>query len=370
LQKFHFELWIVMVAIPSRHRSLVLLAAVVLAQVLALAIQIKASATAGGKGNLFRAWTVGVISPFGRAGAWTAGRIRGSWRHYFALSDTAKENDRLKKENEALKLQLIQLKSQAEEADRLAALLHFRKSHENVKMIPARVIGKSAEASSQVIYVDRGQREGLTKDMGVITPEGVVGKVSEVYSHTAQVQLLTDKESGVGAMLADSRIQSPVGGMGEPLLNMKYVASDDQVKVGEQVVTSGMDQIFPKDIPVGTVVQVKPGMPFKQIRVQPAANLERLEEVLILPTLEPLETKSEAEARATATPITRVIQAKKPGIATNSPAEGETVRSKPKNETAVAHKAAPGVQPAQLNQPMKKPAAQEAPKPPATDQRP
>jgi len=102
------------------------------------------------------------------------------------------------------------------------------------------------------------------------------------------VLLLTDKDSGVGAMLAGSRIQSPVGGVGEPLLFMKYVANDDIVNVGDRVVTSGMDRIFPRDLPVGIVAQIKAGNPFKQIRLKPAANLERLEEVIVLLSLQPL----------------------------------------------------------------------------------
>jgi rod shape-determining protein MreC len=104
-------------------------------------------------------------------------------------------------------------------------------------------------------------------------------------------------------MIANSRIQSPVGGMGEPLLSMKYVGNDDDVKVGERVVTSGMDRIFPKDLPVGIISQVKPGSPFKQIRVRPSANIERLEEVIVLLTTDPLTIKQEAPAgNTTATP--------------------------------------------------------------------
>jgi rod shape-determining protein MreC len=132
----------------------------------------------------------------------------------------------------------------------------------------------------------------------VITPDGVVGKVVETYPNAALVLLLTDKESGVGAMLADSRIQSPVGGQGEPLLIMKYVPNDDTVNFGERVITSGMDRIFPRDLPVGTVAEIKAGNPFKQIRIKPAANLERLEEVLVLLSLRPLEMKSEEPTQA------------------------------------------------------------------------
>ena len=134
--------------------------------------------------------------------------------------------------------------------------------------------------------------------MGVITPDGVVGKVIESFANTSQVLLLTDRESGVGAMLAESRIQSPVGGVGEPLLIMKYVPSDDAVNTGERVVTNGKDRIFPADLPIGTVVEAKPGNPFKQIRIRPSANLERLEEVIVLLTMHPLDFRKDAPAAA------------------------------------------------------------------------
>jgi len=245
------------------------------------------------QGRLIRVWTVGAVSPFERAGAYGIGGIRNTWNHYFALQNTTRDNEQLRRENDALKLQITQLQGKAAEADRLAALLNFRKSHQEVPMLSARVIGASADTASQTIYVDRGERDGIHKNMGVITPDGVVGKVIEAYSNTSQVLLLTDKDSGVGAMLAESRIQSPVGGTGEPLLSMKYVANDDTVNSGERVVTSGMDRIFPRDLPVGTVADIKPGNPFKQIRIRPSANLERLEEVIVLLTLRPLELKKE-----------------------------------------------------------------------------
>jgi rod shape-determining protein MreC len=276
-----------MVAIPSRHKSLVLLAGVIVLQVLMLAVQIKRDS----EGRLIRVWTVGAVSPFERAGSSGFGWFRDTWRHYFALQNTTKENEQIRHENDALKLQISQLQGKAAEADRLAVLLNFRQSHAGVPMIAARVIGTGT--ASLTIQLDRGERDGIRKDMGVITPDGVVGKVVESYPNASQVLLLTDKESGVGAMLADSRTQSPVGGQGEPLLVMKYVPNDDTVNLGERVITSGMDRIFPRDLPVGTVAEIKSGNPFKQIRIKPAANLERLEEVLVLLSLRPLEMKNE-----------------------------------------------------------------------------
>jgi len=141
--------------------------------------------------------------------------------------------------------------------------------------------------------------------MAVITPDGAVGKVIETYRDVSQVLLLTDKEGGVGALLVASRIQSPIGGTGDPTLTMKYVPAEDTVNVGEKIVTSGMDKIFPRDIPVGTVIEVKPGYPFKQIRVMPSARLDRLEEVIILLSLQPLAFKQDAEPPSSppATPV-------------------------------------------------------------------
>ncbi|HEX8766161.1 MAG TPA: rod shape-determining protein MreC, partial [Candidatus Acidoferrum sp.] len=241
---------------PSRHKSLVLLAGVILLQVLLLAVQIKRDS----QGRLIRTWTVGAVSPFERAGSYVFGSFRDTWRNYFALRGTKKDNDDLRRENDALKLRMAQLEGKAAEADRLAALLNFRQAQADVPMVAARVIGGPI-TDTLTIQLDRGEHDGIRKDMGVITPDGVVGKIIETYPNTSQVLLLTDKGSGVGAKVADSGIQSPVGGLGEPLLAMKYFPNDDDVSVGARVVTSGMDRIFPRDLPVGTITEVRPGNP-------------------------------------------------------------------------------------------------------------
>jgi len=303
-----------MVGIPSRHRSLFLLGGVIVLQVLLLAVQIKRDS----QGRLIRVWTVGAVSPFERAGAHGIGSIRNAWNHYFALQNTSRENEELRRENDALKLQITQLQSKAAEADRLAALLKFRQTNVDVPMVSARVIGCCVDSASQTIDLDRGERDGIRRNMGVITPDGVVGKVIEAYQDTAQVLLLTDKDSGVGAMLADSGIQKPVGGTGESLLVMKYVPNEDDVSTGQRVVTSGMDRIFPRDLPVGTIAEIKAGNTFKQIRVRPAANLERLQEVFVLLTLKPLEIKQDSRA-----PASQAATPGAPASAANNPAAAE-----------------------------------------------
>jgi rod shape-determining protein MreC len=280
-----------MVAIPSRHRSLALLAGVLLAQLLMLAVQIKRDS----RGRLIRVWAISAAYPFERGGAWGFEKVRGVWRHYFALQTTERENEALRVENDALKLAISQLQSRAAEADRLGALLSFKQLHEKVPMLGGRVIAASAGTASRTIEIDRGERDGIRRNMAVITPDGAVGKVIEVYRDTAQVLLLTDKDGGAGAMLVDSGTQGPVGGTGEPTLFMKYVPTEENVAVGEKIVTSGMDKIFPRDIPIGTVMEVKTGNPFKQIRVLPAAKLDRLETVIVLLTQDAVEFKSETQ---------------------------------------------------------------------------
>src|SRR5580704_14643198 len=206
-----------MVAIPSRHKSLFLLIGVVMLQVLFLAIQIRRDS----QGRLIRVWTVGAVTPFERVGASGVGGIRGIWNHYFALQNAARDNERLNRENAELKLQLNELQNKADEADRLGKLLDFKQAHKTVPMLAARVIASSADSATQTLYLDRGEHDGVRRNMGVITPDGVVG-----------------------AMLVESQLQGPVGGAGEPLLAMKYIANDDEVALGQHVVTSGMDRIF------------------------------------------------------------------------------------------------------------------------------
>jgi rod shape-determining protein MreC len=307
-----------MVAIPSKHKSLTLLAGVLIAQLLLLAVQVKRDS----RGRLIRVWAISAAYPFERSGAWGFGRVRGVWTHYFALRDTVRENEALRIENDALKLTISQLQSRAAEADRLAALLNFKQTHEKVSLVAARVIAASAGTASRTVEIDRGERDGIKRNMAVITPDGAVGKVIEVYRDTAQVLLLTDKEGGAGAMLVNSRTQGVVGGTGDPMIQMKFVANEQDVTAGEKIVTSGMDKIFPRDIPIGTVVDAKPGQPpFKKIRVQPAAKLDQLEAVIVLLTQEPVEFKSDTQNAQTG--------AANSGAGTPDPAQSPTVAEKP-----------------------------------------
>jgi rod shape-determining protein MreC len=245
--------------------------------------------------RLIRLWAVELISPLQRKVSWTIYGIEHGLGGYIGLRHAEQENVALQAELDRLKIRDAELESRALEADRLEGLLNFRNAHADVPMLAAHVIGGSPDAGSQVVNIDRGSRDGIRRDMGVITPDGVVGKILAVYPDISQVLLLGDKESGVGAMLADTRTQGPVKGIGEPQLSLDYISNDEKVSPGESVLTSGQDRIFPKDLPVGTVVDATTDRksPFMQIRVKPAAHLDRLEEVLVLLSRQELEMKKE-----------------------------------------------------------------------------
>src|ERR1700686_634349 len=306
-----------MIAIRSRHSSLTLLAGVIVAQVLLLAVQIKRERQV----RLIRVWAVELISPLQRLGSWTVQGAEHSWGGYIGLRSAQKENDAMRSEMDRLKVRNAELEGRALEADRLSALLNFRGAHSETPMMAAQVIGGSPDSGSLVVNIDRGSRDGIRRDMGVITPDGVVGKILAVYPDISQVLLLGDKESGVGALLADTRTQGPVKGTGEPLLSLDYISSDEKVTVGEGVLTSGQDRIFPKDLPVGKVVDFSsdPKSPFMKIRIKPAAHLDRLEEVLVLQTRQELNSKKSPDAETAPSPtpapraaVSQASPAKKP----------------------------------------------------------
>ncbi len=289
-----------MIAIPSRHKSLTLLAAVVVAQVFLLAAQIKRERQV----RLIRVWAVELISPVQRVSSWTIYNLEHGWGNYISLRNTRQDNEALRSELNRLKVRNAELEGAAREADRLAAMLNFRQAHADVPMAAARVIGGSPDSGSLVVNIDRGSRDGIRRDMGVITPDGVVGKILAVYPDISQVLLLGDKESGVGALLANTRTQGVVRGSGKPDLSMDYVSNDSKVSAGEAVLTSGQDRIFPKDLPVATVAEAVTDRkaPFMKILLKPAAHLDRLEEVLVLLTRQDLDLKKEAEASPAAPP--------------------------------------------------------------------
>ncbi|MGA2510026.1 MAG: rod shape-determining protein MreC [Candidatus Acidiferrales bacterium] len=330
----------------SRHRPLALLATAVLAQVLLLAFQIKREHDV----RLIRYWADAVVTPFERGGTWSFSRVGGVWSGYIALRGTRAENARLRAELDQLELRNRELETQAAEAQRLSELLNFREAHPEAPMLAAQVIGASADPSSHTIVVNRGERDRVRRDMAVITPSGIVGKVVEVFPNTSQVLLIDDKDSGVGALLAETRTHGVVKGSGDPDPRMDYVVNDEKIHAGEVILTSGEDRIFPKGLLIGSVSAAAPGNPFQTIHIQPAARLDRLEDVLILLSrqdLTPKKTDESAEAPAEASGVVQSVPAPPP---TAAPAAAPT-KSNAAPKTATHSPATPPAPPQPAPQP-------------------
>ena len=265
----------------SRYRNVTILVVVLFAQVLGLAMQVRRS-TQDESTRLIRVWAVDAVTPLEKSIVWFQSGVSGLWHNYFYLRGVRQENRDLKLQIERLRIEQVRLNEDAEQARRLQALLGFKEQFIS-KTLAAQVIGSSGSEQSRSIYIDKGTHEGVRADMAVITAEGVVGKVLRAFKTTSQVLLINDQTSGVGSILEKSRLQGVLRGTPVGEVVLEKVMSDETVQPGEKVVTSGGDQIFPKGLPVGTVTKVSPGPElFLNIRVKPAADLSRLEEVLVI----------------------------------------------------------------------------------------
>ena len=265
----------------SRYRNVTVLVAILFAQVLGLAVQVKRSGE-NESTRLIRVWVVNAITPFEKGIVGLQGGARNLWRNYFYLRGVRQENHDLKQQIEHLRLEQVRLNEDAEQARRLQALLGFKEQFIS-QTLPAQVIGSSGSEQSRSIYIDKGSHDGVKQDMAVITADGVIGKVLRVFVTTSQVLLIDDQTSGVGAILEKSRLQGVLRGTPAGEIVLEKVAADETIQPGEKVLTSGGDQVFPKGLPVGTVTKVSTGADlFLNVRVKPAANLSKLEEVLVI----------------------------------------------------------------------------------------
>lgn len=280
--------------VPSRHRPLLLLAAVIVSQVLLLAFQIKRDSHV----RLIRVWSVQLLTPLERGGSFVISKLEAAWFGYLDLHDARADNRKLTAEVGQLRLENQQLQGLAAQGVRLARLLGFRRENADIPMLAAEVIGANADPNSQTVFINRGTSDGVRHNMAVITPDGVVGRIFEAYPHTSQVLLISDRESALGALLSGTRTHGVAEGNGGTLLSLDYVSKHEDIPVGATVLTSGEDRIFPKDLPVGTVASAKPDSPFQVIRLYPAAHLDRLEEVLVLLTQKPFPLRPENETQA------------------------------------------------------------------------
>jgi rod shape-determining protein MreC len=268
--------------ITGRHKNITVLAIVLTVQFFGLAAQIRRPSDQGTATPLIRTWVITAISPVEKFFVHTASGIKNTFGSYFYLRGVRKENASLRQQVEQMRLQQVRLQEDAAQARRLQTMLGFKEQFIS-ETLPAQVIGTSGSDASRVIYIDKGTSDGVKDNMAVITPDGVVGKIAKAFHGSSQVLLISDQSWGAGGILVQSRLQGIVKGTQSGAVQMTYIMSDNQIKPGEQIVTSGGDRIFPKGLPLGVVKEVAPGKDmFLNIRVTPSADLNRVEEVLVI----------------------------------------------------------------------------------------
>jgi len=281
----------------SRYRNLVVLLAVLVAQIMGLAIQVRrfgngrnSTDVRDGSGvRLIRLWAEALVSPAERVIHGTGQGTAWLWNNYADLRNVRQQNQQLEQTIDRLRLEQAALLEDAKQGERLQALLNFQQKY-IYSTLAAQVIGSSGSDLSHVFYIDKGEDHGLKPDMAVITGDGIVGKVRDVFPHTAQVLAINDQTSGAGVILETTRIRGILRGDAAGRLMVVGILADERIQPGEKVLTAGGDLIFPRGLPVGAVEKVVRDPQhdgFIDIMLKPAAHLDRLDEVMVITSTAP-----------------------------------------------------------------------------------
>jgi rod shape-determining protein MreC len=212
------------------------------------------------------------------------------WSNYFVLIGVNKENEQLKAQVDDLRMKLDKQQEDVAEVQRLRALLAVRDSMAG-RTVVARVIGRDPTRGNETITIDKGRAHGVKPDSAVITADGIVGRVIHSSNFFSIVQLIIDSQSAVGVLERSTRKQAILRGNGGHDLDLEYTDDDTDMKEGDVFITSGLDRIYPKGLPVGSIVSVgqrKGAALFKMIVVRPSSDIGRLEEVMCV--IDPPET--------------------------------------------------------------------------------
>ncbi len=214
-----------------------------------------------------------------------AAGVRGGIADLETISRLRAENQALQAKADAYDATVHRLRELEIENERLRALLGFAQSV-HFEYVVADVVARNPDNWFGRVTINRGQVDGLAKDMPVVTSQGLVGRIVQVSRNVAVVQLLTDRDSGAGALIQSSRDAGIVSGQGNqsPLLSMMLFERGATVNVGDAVITSGLGQIYPAGLYIGQVVEVKRdqyGL-LKYALVRPGVEFGRIEEVLVI----------------------------------------------------------------------------------------
>lgn len=268
-----------MPALDFRRRSTTwLFIIVVVIQLVLISAQVSTKSGA----PVLEAVTFGIFSEVQVAGSAIVRSVSGLWTGYFDLRGLRDQNRRLQDDLTSTRMALQQERALAQRSRNLQALLDLREAA-HLQTVAADVIAAASTPDFRTVTIGKGTRAGLRRDMAVLAPGGVVGRVIVPSARAAKVQLLIDRNAAAGALVERSRAQGVVLGTGDNSLRLEYVTGSADVKIGDTVVTSGIDGIYPKGFVIGTVQLIeRTGGSYGSIVVQPALDFSSIEEVLVV----------------------------------------------------------------------------------------
>ena len=267
-----------MATIDSRRPPWILLGVVLLVNSLLISFQTSHRFDT----SFVRGWILDALSPAEKIVDRTMHGTGSIWERYFALLHVYDENQNLHQELDNLKMQMARQQEDILEAQRLRKLLNLGDAAIG-KTVVVRVIGRDPTQSHQSVTIDKGRAHGIQPDSALITADGIVGRVIAAGNYSAVVQLILDSQSGVGVLVMPHRRVGVIKGNGGNELDLDFIDDDSEIKVGDEMISSGEDRIYPKGLPVGVISSVGPrrGL-LKAVRIKPKVDFGRLEELLCI----------------------------------------------------------------------------------------
>jgi rod shape-determining protein MreC len=278
-----------MALLDIRRRSGYLFLAVMLGHVILISAQVNSRSGV----PVLEAVTFGVFAEAQRGLSAGVSGVRRVWNRYVWLRGVEAENANLRRQLDDVRVQYQERRALADRARQLEEMLALR-DRSNLQTAAADVIASSASPDFRTLTIDKGTLQGLKPDMAVIAAAGVVGRIVVPSPGAAKVQLLIDRNAAAGALIERSRALGVAIGGGDERLRLEYVSEASDVVVGDLVVTSGIDGIYPKGFTIGHVDTVeKSGPAYKRITVKPVVSFSSLESVLVVLAATPLKPAEE-----------------------------------------------------------------------------
>lgn len=269
-----------MSANTAKQKAPWVLAALLLSQVVLMSTNARQP---GSEQSILRTWIMTGFSPVVSGVGGVISAVKGGIASYVDVRHAREENGELREKAQQLTDEVNRLRERAAEFDLVRTQLALP-ARATYPRLAANVTARDVSLWFRRLTIDRGVLDGVKLNMPVATAGGIVGRIISVGPYWAMVQVITDRQAGVGAMLQSSRAMGEVRGLDSARCEIKNISSSENVQEGDSIVTTGLDRIYPKGLLVGTIERVEedPNAPWHRIIIKPAAPVDRVEHVLVL----------------------------------------------------------------------------------------